>query len=531
VPTFQDYNRAIQQYTLQKQAADPEWQAWQQQVAGLPLDLQGSIASPEKDYAAEYLQSLSPEQQAEFWQSYQAAREEDKKSFKGRFGQAMSLIPAVVGAAGLAGAAGLLGPGAGFPGTSIFSSGAGLGTGLGATSFPVAPGAVETTALGSGAISSGSGFMGAGVPGAAAAGAPAATGGGLYSLAGASAIPAATSLAGAGLSAAAPAVAPGLLAGLGSVGSALKDYGPALAAGAGLVNSAVGGPALPAAPDYAALLKQQTDAQNALYDKQISDARVNQIGPDGSQTWAKGPDGRWTLSTSLNPTQQGLYDQQQNISGDLLGSADNALSQPLSMAGVPGMNYGTVDSNGMPNYNQTVADAYYRQGTRYLDPQIAQDQTSLESRLGQQGFVPGTPAYNQAMQNFMDTKNRAYGSARDFATTQGFTTGLETAKFGNQARGQTLAEMLALRNQPLNELNAFRTGSQVSTPQWNAQYSTPQQQAPDVVGTATQGYNAGLGQYNAGVAQNQATTNNLFGLAGTMLNGKYNLFTGMGTKP
>jgi hypothetical protein len=456
-------------------AGEPGWDEYQRKANEL------SQGPGFLQYAAQTWGPEAAQQAAEAFQSHSSSIDRTNKIGK-------------MAALGTIGAAGL---GAGLTAAGVIGGGSGvLSTGLGATSFPVAPGAVETSALGAGTVSGGSGFMGAGIPGAAAAAAPAVVGG-------------------------APVAASGFMSGL-------AQYAPLISAGAGVANSLFGGPDMPDAPNYSALLDQQTAAQNALYDKLLANSRVNQTGPDGAQTWSKGPDGQWTLNTTLNPTQQGLYNQQQGISGDLLTGADNALSQPLSMAGVPGMNYGTTDANGMPNYNQTVADAYYRQGTRYLDPQIAQDQTLLESRLGQQGFVPGTPAYIQAMQNFMDTKNRAYGSARDFATTQGFTTGLENAKFGNQARGQSLAEMLALRNQPLNELNAFRSGSQVSTPQWNAQYSTPQQQAPDVVGTATQGYNSGLGQYNAGVAQNQNTTNNLFGLAGTMMNGKYNLFTGMG---
>jgi hypothetical protein len=153
-----------------------------------------------------------------------------------------------------------------------------------------------------------------------------------------------------------------------------------------------------------------------------------------------------------------------------------------------------------------------------LDVQAGNDQRSLESRLGEQGFVPGTPAYAQAMQTFMDTKNRAYADARDRATTQGFDQGLRTASFGNTARGQSISERLALRNQPLNELNSFRSGTQVEAPNFNGQYGTPGQRSSDIVGAGNSQYNAALGQYNAGTASNTALTNNLFGLTGALLN-------------
>jgi len=382
----------------------------------------------------------------------------------------------------------------------------GLSGGVSAGAIQSAAGAPQTGLGGSGTITGGSGTMlstglGGTGSGLGVAGATAPVLGGGSAVAGSS-----------------------LLSGL----AGLADYAPLISAGLGVANSALGGPDMPSTPNYSGLLDQQTAAQNALYDKLLRDSRVNQIGPDGSQTWSKDANGQWTLTNSLNNSQQGLYDTQQGMSQALLNNAQSGLQGPVDVSNIPGMNYGTTDANGMPNYNQTVADAYYSQGTRYLDPQITQDQRALESRLGAQGFVPGTPAYNQAMENFMDAKNRSYGSVRDFATTQGFTTGLQNAQFGNQARQQSISEALALRNQPLNELNAFRSGSQVNAPQGNAQYQTPNQSAPDVMGTAQNSYNANLGQYNAGVAQNNQTTNSLFGLAGTLSNGKYNLFTGMG---
>lgn len=509
---YKSYIKSAQEYVSKAQAANPEFQAWQREAQKYGVENSQDappLPASAANYLAEWYKTLSPEQQKDYNFVAQDVSNDDKKSFKGMLGQVVKGLAiggpilggiAATGALG-AGAQGFVGGGSlGGTGATSGLSTVGLGAPEGAGFLGSSSGAGTITGGSGSMLGTGLGGTGSGL-GVAGAAAPALGGG--SSVAGSS-----------------------LLSGLGG----LADYLPLISAGAGVVNSLVGGPDMPASPNYNQLLKQQTDAQNALYEKMLSDSRVNQTGPDGSQTWTKDANGQWTLNTSLNPTQQGLYNTQNALSGQLLGNASSGLQNPVSMDGVPGMNYGTVDENGMPNYNQTVADAYYSQGTRYLDPQMAQDQRAMESRLGEQGFVPGTPAYNQAMQNFMDTKNRAYGAARDFATTQGFETGLKNAQFGNQARAQTLAETLALRNQPLNELNAFRSGSQVSTPQWNAQYSTPNQQAPDVIGTATQGYNANLGQYNAGTAQSQNTTNSLFGLSGALMNGKYNLFSGMGTK-
>lgn len=512
----------------------PEQRAWEATENAMSPENRGQgEGSPMGADTARIVQSwmatLTPAQQQEYVKLAQQASDKQKRSFGGRLGSFLKVaVPLAVGGAGLA-ATGALGAAAqGFVGGAPLASaavpaavssltpeiaaamaGAGdAGAGIAAAS------PILETGLGAGAITGGSGSM---VPGVGAIAPAAAAPSGIGSLTSGLAGPAASTLT-TGLGAAS------------DIGGMLKDYGPLIAAGAGVANSALNSPDLPASPDYNALLDKQTAAQNELYDKLLNAQRVNQIGPDGSQTWSE-QNGQWTLNTTLSPEQQRLKEQQTALSDSLLKNASGALGTPMDISNIPGMNYGTVDEFGNPNYNQTVADAYYDRGTRYLDPQIAQDQTALESRLGAQGFVPGTPAYDRAMENFYDAKNRTYGDVRDFATTQGFTTGLQNAQFGNQARQQSIAEALTLRNQPLNELNSFRTGSQVQTPSGTAQYSTPNQSAPDVLGTAGLNYNANLGQYNAGVAQNNQTTNNLFGLAGTLMNGKYDLFSGLGKKP
>lgn len=77
-------------------------------------------------------------------------------------------------------------------------------------------------------------------------------------------------------------------------------------------------------------------------------------------------------------------------------------------------------------FDQEGSDAMYRSATRYLDPKMEQQQKQMEARLGEQGFVPGTPAYNQAMEEFMNSRNLSYADARDRALLAG-------REFGNQA--------------------------------------------------------------------------------------------------
>jgi hypothetical protein len=146
-------------------------------------------------------------------------------------------------------------------------------------------------------------------------------------------------------------------------------------------------------------------------------------------------------------------------------------------------------------YYQQAADAMYDKQKQYLDPQVALKQKALESRLSEQGFVPGTPGYNQAMQTFQDTNNRDYAAARDSAIGQGVTAGQNlyqnnnsNAQLNNQASNSALNQYVIKQNQPVNTLNALQTGQQIQ-------------------------YNNGIDQYNAKTASQNSTNQTIGQLA------------------
>lgn len=74
-------------------------------------------------------------------------------------------------------------------------------------------------------------------------------------------------------------------------------------------------------------------------------------------------------------------------------------------------------------FSQRASDAVYGTSTRYLEPQLAQEMREMEARLGEQGFVPGTPAYQTQLDNFRQAKERSYADARDRSITQGYDVG------------------------------------------------------------------------------------------------------------
>lgn len=252
-------------------------------------------------------------------------------------------------------------------------------------------------------------------------------------------------------------------------------------------------PSPPPAPDYTGAA-QATAAGNVEAARYATKAnRVNQYTPYGSQTYTSGINGdpdQWRSDINLSPTGQKLLDYQNAASMGLgdqttqaLGRVDQALSKPFD--------YGSV---------QDVQDASYKAQTDRLDPQWQQRQQATETQLVNQGLRPGTEAYDNAMRDFNYGRNDAYGQARQNA--------INTAP-------QTYQMASALRNQPLNELNALRTGSQVTNPTFSNAPQQGQTAGPDMLGAANSQYNAALGGYNAQQASNSNFMNGLMNLGGT----------------
>jgi hypothetical protein len=221
----------------------------------------------------------------------------------------------------------------------------------------------------------------------------------------------------------------------------------------------------------------------------------------------------------------------------LAGRVGESTSSPLDFSSLPGsLTPSTFQTPTFADnltsgkqFSQEGADAVYNQMTRYLQPQQDQQQKSLEARLGEQGFVPGTAAYNTAMGEFQRNKDLSYADARDRATTQGY--GLGNQWFANDVAGRglqrqetmdansiadrlynqnvnshqlSIQDLLTQRQYPLNEYNAVRSGTQVQNPSVTPSFSTPNLPGVDLMGNAQQNYNNQLGAYNAQTgSQNQ----------------------------
>lgn len=133
--------------------------------------------------------------------------------------------------------------------------------------------------------------------------------------------------------------------------------------------------------------------------------------------------------------------------------------------------------------------------------------------FGQQ--MAGTDLYNRAnQQQFGQSLQNA--QLANSLRGQTFNEQLGAGQFANQARQQALTEQAYLRQLPLNEINALRSGSQVQMPQfanWGGQNMIP----PPLMNAAQAQYQGGLDSYNAQVGAQNSTMSGLFGLGGSAL--------------
>lgn len=261
-------------------------------------------------------------------------------------------------------------------------------------------------------------------------------------------------------------------------------------------------------------------------------------------------------TSGLNSMQTNLQTTGANLrTGVDGGPLDNTLDR-TGLPELPG-------SGGYGAQAKAVQDAMFAR----MQPQLQRDRGMEENKLLNSGIERGTQAWDDA-QRVMGTKendasmsailagsgeqSRLAGidmSARSqlfgeegalssfFNSAQGqefqqglanvgvnnsaegtrFNQGLAADTFNNEARGQSLQEQQYLRQQPLNELNALRTGSQVATPTFGGYYTGASANPSDIYGAAKDGYGAAVDTTNAANAQKANTISAIGSVAGAAM--------------
>lgn len=277
----------------------------------------------------------------------------------------------------------------------------------------------------------------------------------------------------------------------------------------GVTGMLFGEPETPATPDYAGAA-QQTAQGNLDAARQATAAnRVNQVTPYGSLTYAitgKDPYGNptWTATTSLSPDQQALYNYDIATSkglGELqtkgLGYVGKMLDQPFSTTNLP-----SIGINAGEKYEDAIM--------RRLAPTIEAERKSFDAQMVNQGIPVGSEAYANA--------KRVFDARQNDKLTSAITGGMDV---GMRARQQGFGELAYQRNEPINTLNAVRSGSQVTGP--SGYFVNAPQQATttgaDYLSAAGMTGNANIAAANAENAQRNAMISGLFQLGSSAMSG------------
>ena len=280
----------------------------------------------------------------------------------------------------------------------------------------------------------------------------------------------------------------------------------------------------------------------------------------GAQSAIKGQNDqtKYNLASMGNQQSQKLSDW---LSNPFSTEGAPAAGDASTISGVPGASTtfgdaGDIKSSYGPEDNfssdrQRVEDSLMSR----INPQLARERGNIEQRLADQGIKYGSPAYTAAMDDYnrqaTDTRFGAIGAAgqeqqrmmdmaaqeagfQNAAQQQKYTQELGRGTFGNASLAQQLAqaqqafgaqntsrsnwmnEQYAQRNQPINEITALMSGSQVSSPQFGA---TPQSQIPttDVAGLINNQFNQQQQNYQQQNQAWQSTMGGILGLGGNAM--------------
>lgn len=208
---------------------------------------------------------------------------------------------------------------------------------------------------------------------------------------------------------------------------------------------------------------------------------INQYSPFGSSVYTQtgtGPTGvpTYRQDVSLSPQAQSALDASLGAQTNISNTARNLSGNLASKLGQP------LDWSAQQSYLNNVTSQNLNPQWDRLDQQ---NQTDLVNR----GIRPGTTAYDQQRNEFLQNRSQAYNSAN----LNNYNTALQS--------------QLALRAQPINELTGLLSAGQVQTPQFGG---TP---ATDVIGATNAAYNQQLQSYNA----NQSQLGGLFSAGASLL--------------
>lgn len=261
------------------------------------------------------------------------------------------------------------------------------------------------------------------------------------------------------------------------------------------------GPSAPPPPDPQETSAAQTGTNVATAIANSFLGNVNQVGADGSTLTYDQTDEftftdpytnetytipRFTATQQLSEQAQQTYDATQAAD---LNLAETARDQSAFLQEYMGEPW-TADTS-------EIEQRLFELGSQTLDPKFQRQQQDLQTQLSNQGIKLGSAAYDRAMDELRQTQGNAYN---DLAL---------------RGRGQAFTELQAQRNQPINEITALLSGSQVSMPNYNTNQPA-QIPTTDNAGLINQNYQQQLSAWQQNNANRQGFLGGLFQLGGTL---------------
>jgi len=174
-------------------------------------------------------------------------------------------------------------------------------------------------------------------------------------------------------------------------------------------------------------------------------------------------------------------------------------------------------------YNQAQGNAQFQNAAQAQ--QYGQNLSNMQAQNAAVSQRFGMDTSNQADSNSAQqlTFNAGLANANlnNEQLSQLYNQQLQSAQLSNQASNQQLAQNQAIQQNPLNILQALRTGAQLNTANLPAVGVTSPGQAanwqgPDFLGAATAQGQYDMNAYNAQMASNSALTSSLIGAGGAL---------------
>ena len=233
---------------------------------------------------------------------------------------------------------------------------------------------------------------------------------------------------------------------------------------------------------------------------------VNQVGPDGSLTYDQTGTYDWTdpytnktytlprftATTAMSDANRAIYDTNQQTQGNL---ADMGRDQSAFLK-----DYMSQNREGLTP-DEAMRSRYESAMMERMQPYQDRDREAMETRLANQGIGVGSRAYQATNDNFQ----RGVNDAR-----------LAAILGAGDEQARDFSVRSAARNQPINEIMALLSGSQVQTPNFamNRPSTIP---TTDNAGIINNNYSQQMSNYNAKMGAWNSGMGGLFGLGAALV--------------